>query len=135
MNERWARGAVLAALLGLTLPASVPAVLACGHCLEDRIAAVYDHAMVTEARAHRHPIVYLAVGSPGPETPARLARVRRQLAATPGVDAHSVRTDSDAAAAAFSFDPARLDWSSWMPRLRTLAGGGVRCDTLRVVRH
>jgi hypothetical protein len=105
---------------------------ACGHCLEDRIAVVYDHAMVTAARARRHGVVYLAVGNPGAASTARIERVRRALGTMPGVDARSVRTDVSAAVAAFSFDPARAPLDALVPRLRALAGPGVRCDTLRV---
>ena len=35
--------------------------LACGYCVEDKIATVYDHAAVTQARAQKQTTVYFAI--------------------------------------------------------------------------
>jgi hypothetical protein len=131
----WARGAWIALVCTLLPAVGAAPARACGHCLEDRIAVVYDHAMVSAARARHHGVVYLAVGNPGAASTARIERVRRALAAMPGVDAGSVRTDVSAAVAAFSFDPVRAPLDALVPRLRTMAGPDVRCDTLQVDRR
>ena len=98
----WLRAAVAAA--GLLAGG---AALACGHCVEDRIAAVYDHALVQRALASGHSIAYFAWDG----AMARNDALRRQLlalaAAVPGVDKGGVRVSMEPAAIAVAFDPRR----------------------------
>lgn len=92
-----------AALLALLL--APPAALACGVCVEDKIAAVYDHAGVQQALAAKRTVVFFAIdgklvaGEASKRSIARLAR------ATPGVDAKSVRVSVELASLALAFDP------------------------------
>ena len=95
------RGALLA-LLFVCAPA-----LACGVCVEDKIAAVYDHAAVQQAVAAKRTVVFfhidgkLVVSERSKRAIAELAR------ATPGVDPASVRVSCELASMALAFDGRR----------------------------
>src|SRR4051812_17484781 len=77
--------------------------LACGYCLEDKIAATYDHAVVTRALAQKHQVVFLHVEG------AALSRkvLEEALYSAPGVDRGTVRISADLLTVSFAFDPAR----------------------------
>ena len=93
------------ALLALLLATSQ--ALACGVCVEDKIAAVYDHAAVHQALTARKTVVFFAIDGKVVSD----ERTRRSIAdmarATPGVDARSVRVSTELASMALSFDARR----------------------------
>ena len=74
---------------------------ACGYCVEDKIAAVYDHQVVTRARQTRHEVVFLHVDG----TATRQALERAAYAA--GADRGTVRVSADLLTVSFAFDPRR----------------------------
>ena len=78
--------------------------LACGYCVEDKIAAVYDHAALTQARAHKHTTVYFAIDGTVRDTRAGLEKVVQSV---PGVQKGSARVSIEAQALAVTFDPRR----------------------------
>lgn len=93
-----------AALLALLVSSEA---LACGVCVEDKIAAVYDHAAVQQAYAAKRTVVYFHIDG-------KLVvneRTRRSISdiarATPGVDAASVRVSCELASMALAFDGRR----------------------------
>ena len=98
------------------------AAIACGYCVEDRIAAVYDHALLQRTLASKHQIVFFAWD--GPLTRSEAAR-QKMLAlgeATPGVDKGSTRVSMEPAALAVAFDPQRSSIQSIQAALqKTLA--------------
>lgn len=78
--------------------------LACGYCVEDKIAAVYDHAAVTRAAAQKHTVVYFAIdGAIGDSASFLKSTVERMK----GVEKGSARVSVEAAALALTFDPRR----------------------------
>ena len=82
-------------------------VLACGHCDEDRIAAVYDHALSQRTLALKHEIIFFAWD--GAVTLSNESR-QKMLAlgeAVPGVDKGSMRVSMEPAALAVAFAPQR----------------------------
>ena len=91
-----ARRALLAALLALPLPS-----WGCGICIEDRIAAVYDHAVVSRAVAAKHEVVFMHVE--GNATRQAL----EQAASAAGADRGTVRVSADLLTVSFAFDPKR----------------------------
>ena len=101
------RALALAALLALSQPA-----LACGYCVEDKMAAVYDHAAVTRALALKHQVAYFHVEGqlvPGPETKRALEGIANGVG---GVDAGSARASPESAALSVAFDPRRTTVAS-----------------------
>src|SRR5215213_9019935 len=81
----------LALLLALLLALVTPTALACGHCVEDKIASTYDHAVITLALAQKHHVAFFHID--GPIVPGDAARksMEQMAESTPGVDKGSVR--------------------------------------------
>ena len=100
--------ALTAAIVATALAAGAPAASACGVCVDDKVAATYDHALIERAAANRQQVVFVAVDGPvdGGALGAKVAKANVK-----GVVAGTVRVS--AAPAAFSFvlaareDPAR----------------------------
>jgi len=78
---------------------------ACGYCVEDKIAAVYDHAAVTRSLTAGRTTVFFALD--GALKHGAAARIEKLAAAVPGVEPASVRVSTEAAALALAFDPKR----------------------------
>ena len=74
---------------------------ACGYCVEDKIAAVYDHAVITRAAAAKHQVVFMHVEG------AATRPALEQAANAAGADRGSVRVSADLLTVAFAFDPQR----------------------------
>ena len=83
------------------------AALACGHCVEDRIAAVYDHALLQQTVARKHQIAYFALEGRLPRDDATRQKLRALVEATPGVNQGSTRVSLEPGALAIAFDPRR----------------------------
>lgn len=82
--------------------ALAPRAWACGACVEDKIAATYDHAVVQGAAARGRVIVFCELsGSIDP------SRVRKAAAGIRGLDRASVRISANPGALSFALDPAR----------------------------
>jgi hypothetical protein len=81
--------------------------LACGFCVEDKMAGVYDHATVSGAIARNHHVAFFHIDgelAPGPATKRALEGLANDLA---GVDRGSVRVSLESAALSVAFDPQR----------------------------
>jgi len=91
----------------LLFAASASDAFACGVCVEDKIAAVYDHKVVTSAHDAGHQIVFCAIE--GDILPGNTLshKMRQALESIAGVDRGSVRVSLDTASLSFAFDPAR----------------------------
>ncbi len=119
---------------GLVLALQAPAALACGYCVEDKIAAVYDHAVVARALGRKHHVVFFHID--GPLAPGE--RTRRALEAiaesTEGVDTGSARMSVESASLAVAFDPRRTSIVDLQKALeRKLAAKKLSLLPLRVM--
>lgn len=98
-----------ACAIALPLAAGLAAgAWACGVCVEDKVAATYDHALVREAAAKGRVVVFCALeaGVTADEDRAGLERELKRLAAgVRGVDARTVRTSTAPPAFSFVLDP------------------------------
>ena len=94
-------------LLALLLALASTAASACGYCVEDRIAAVYDHALLQRAQASKHELAYFAWDGPMTRNAASRQQLQALLEGTPGVDKGSARVSMEPAALALAFDPQR----------------------------
>jgi len=103
------RAAPLAAgiALGLATALQPAGALACGHCVEDKIAAVYDHSVITRALAEKHQVVFFAMDGVLTTDEATRQMLERLAAGSRGVDPGSARVSTDAAALSVAFDPQR----------------------------
>jgi hypothetical protein len=92
------------ALAALALLAPAP-LLACGHCVEDRVAMVYDHGVVAAARDGNRRMAFYGIEGASARLAQAPGAVARALAPVRGVDAKSLRISLDALALSFSHDP------------------------------
>ena len=76
------------------------AAIACGACVEDKVAATYDHAVITQAiRSHRQ-VAFVAVDAPGAvNVGRRLAAAARKVR---GIDTTTMRTSQSPGALSFA---------------------------------
>jgi len=125
-----ARGGIAAALAALASSGA----LACGVCVEDKIAATYDHAVVTEAAARRHVVVFAAVEGSG--VPAEASRAVKEAAAKlKGVDRGTVRAADSPRALSFALDPRSATPEAALAAIqRAPRAAGVRLTLIRVLR-
>ena len=94
-------------LVALLLLVGAAGAQACGYCVEDRIAAVYDHALSQRVAASRHQLAYFAWDGPAERSEAARLRILALGEATAGVDHGSTRVSMEPAAIAVAFDPGR----------------------------
>jgi hypothetical protein len=126
-RARWTR--VAAALLFV----AAGGAQACGVCVEDKVAATYDHAVVMRAAKDHRVVVFAALD--GHVDGRRAAAAARAAAARAhGVDAASVRTADNPAAISFVVDPARQAPRAALQAVEKGAGvPGLRLTLLRIV--
>ena len=120
------------AALALALLALGADALACGYCVEDRVAAVYDHAVVVKSLDRGHPVVFL--GIEGPLAAADAKVVEGTLRGVPGMDPGSLRVSVPGAALSFAYDPKRGGLGPIMGGVeRRLAPKGLGLSLLKVI--
>ena len=119
------------AMLAFGLACSASWASACGYCIEDRVAAVYDHQMVegaVEAAPRRIPLIE---GGVADEVTRRA--VIGALEAT-GASKRTARVALPPAACSVAFDPARISLEGLVSRAnRRLAPKHIILAALRVV--
>ncbi len=107
--------------------------LACGHCVEDKIAAVYDHAVVVQALERKHHVAFFGIdGAIAPADGARAVKAAAESAH--GVDRGSARVSAESASLSVAFDPQRVPFAALEKQLqRKLAPRGLTLFTMRVM--
>ena len=92
---------------GLLLALQGPAA-ACGYCVEDKMATVYDHAIVTQALGRKHHVAFFAIdGALTPGDGARRA-IEALAESAHGVHKGSARVSVESASLSVAFDPQRV---------------------------
>lgn len=81
------------------------AALACGACVEDKVAATYDHAVISQAKAKHQQVLFVALDGPNAERAAQ--RITAAAAKVRGVETKTLRMS--ASPAAFSIAAARSE--------------------------
>jgi hypothetical protein len=78
---------------------------ACGYCIEDRVAAVYDHGVIAAARERRHRMAFFSLEGRLPAGDEVRRALARSLSSAAGVNAGSLRVSVESASLSLSFDP------------------------------
>lgn len=118
--------------LAAFLATLAPHAGACGVCVEDRVAAVYDHAVVEGAYRKGHAVAFLAIEG---ADAGGAKSVRAALGAVPGIEAGTVRVSVESASCSVAFDPARASAAAIAAEAnRRLARSRTRLSLLRVGR-
>jgi hypothetical protein len=125
----------IARLVSLTLSAGLSAsALACGVCIEDKIAATYDHAVVMRAVA-RHQLLVFGEITGAADMKAATGRITRAALLVRGVDRQSIRVSVSPPAFSFALDPAAQAAESAVADLqKRLRTDGLTLSVLRVMR-
>ncbi len=127
------RATLLGAGLLLALASSAPAH-ACGHCVEDKVAAVYDHGVESRARSLKHHVAYFAIDGPLVVNASVKQSIEDILKTMDGIDRGSVRVSLELAALSFSFDPHRKSFASVQQAIeKKLASKGLRLMELKFI--
>jgi len=98
--------------LAFALAVAAPNAQACGHCIEDKVAAVYDHAVVTAALARKHQVVFFALDGKLAGTEAERRLIEQTAQSAQGIDPGTLRVSSELASLSVAFDPARVSFAS-----------------------
>ena len=96
--------------------------LACGHCVEDKIARIYDHAVVTRAFDAGHSVAFFHIDgalAPGEGTRRLLEALANSAA---GVDRGSARVSIEGHALSVAFDARRAPFASMHQALEKKLG-------------
>jgi hypothetical protein len=116
--------AVAALLAGAASLAS-----ACGACVEDKVAATYDYAVVQNAMARGDVVVFCDVR--GRIDADRLRKAARKLG---GVDKTSIRVSTAPQALSFALDTAKQSIDDAAAALQRDAGG-LEIEVVRTIRE
>jgi hypothetical protein len=119
--------AMLAA--GVALVAGV--ANACGFCIEDREAAVYDHAVLATAQARNHSVAFFAIeGQIRTDEASRRAVVAALESAG---DKSTARVALPSASCSVAYDPARISLARLAAHAnKALASKGLKLEPLRL---
>jgi hypothetical protein len=117
-------------VIGSVLLVASSQAFACGYCVEDKIAATYDHGVVTRAFGQKHQVVFLHVEGTVPS--GRL--LERAIYSAPAVDRDSARVSADLLTVSFAYDPARATLGATQSRIeKALAAHGVSLVVFEVM--
>jgi len=131
--SRVARARLASAALAAALAACAPAAFACGVCVEDKVAATYDHGVITTALGRGHVVVFAEVkgaGSAGAMTQA----ARKAAATVRGVDRASVRVAEQPTVLSFALDGKVRTPAQALAAMERAAANRVKLELLKVMR-
>jgi hypothetical protein len=105
----------------------------CGYCIEDKVAAVYDHGVITAALDRHHQMAFFAIEGTLPTRGESRRIFAKALLAAKGIDASSLRVSMDSASLSLSYDDKRISSDRIMRILnRKLAARGLSVSLLEV---
>ena len=114
--------------------AAALAAQACGVCVEDKVAAAYDHAVVERAREKGEVVVFAQVRGRGASAES-VGAARAAGKRVSGVVARSVRGSSDLEAISFALDPRVRSPEAALAAVERAAGAAVvKLELLKVLR-
>jgi hypothetical protein len=120
----------------LSLFAAAPMLAAaCGVCIEDKMAATYDHAVITSAVNQGHAVVFAEMIGVPSSNAAQTRKIIQAFEATPGVDRGSVRVSLNPAAISFAIDERKTEVQGIFAAAKSTLKSGVRFEIIRTLRH
>src|SRR5438034_9193578 len=119
---------VVAISIGVPIPGR-----ACGACVEDKVAATYDHAVIRTAIAKRQQVVFVAVDGPIPASQIG-TRITAAASRVRGVQAGTLRTSIAPPAFSFALDGAQKPEAALAGFREAVGDRSARLTLLRVMR-
>ncbi len=114
--------------IGAGLLALAAASWACGVCVEDKVAATYDYAVMQQAASKGRVMVFCEVS--GAVDAPRIRNAARQVR---GLDRSSVRLSTQPAALSFALDPAQQSPQAAVSALQRAVPPGTRLSIVKLV--
>jgi hypothetical protein len=121
-------------ILALLLAVAPMLAAACGVCIEDKMAATYDHAVITLAFNRGHAVVFADMLDVASSSADQTRKIIQAVEAAPGVDRGSVRVSYNPAAISFAFDERRADAQKVLVAAESALKSGVHFSLIRAVR-
>ena len=123
-----AASAALATAVAALCAVAPAASHACGACVEDKVAATYDHGAVQRAAARGDVVVFCELA--GPFDPARLKAAARGAL---GVRSESVRVSVQPAALSFVIEPQLASPQTAVDVMQRAVAPGTRLTIVRLL--
>ena len=111
-----------------------PEALACGVCIDDKIASCYDHAVVTQARKQGHAVAFFALDGSLPAREDVRSALLKAVQGAKGVLRGTARVSLENAALSFAYDPGRASSAEVAAAIeKRLGGPRLKLRLLRVI--
>ncbi|HSQ02554.1 MAG TPA: hypothetical protein VLN59_00885 [Burkholderiales bacterium] len=112
----------------------IPPGYACGYCIEDKMASVYDGALVAQAVRDKHRVAFFALVGPLSPDAAKREAIVHLVESVRGIDRHSTRLSVENAALSFSFDANAVPFALLHRTLaRKLSSHGLSLELVSVM--
>lgn len=85
--------------------------MACGHCIEDKIAAVYDYSVVSKAVSEKHTVIFFGVEGPLVVNLATKQFLQTAVSGIKGVDSNSARISLETGSFSLAFNPKTVSYA------------------------
>ena len=123
----------LLAMVAAVLAAAAGTASACGYCIEDRVAAVYDHEAVEGALARHRNVAFFGIDGDVAVTEASRRALVSAVENAGGVKG-TARVALDNAALSVAYDPGRTSLASLAAAAnKPLAAKGLALSPLRLI--
>ena len=107
----------VAYLLASLLLMITSSVMACGHCIEDKVAAVYDHAIVAKAVHEKHVVAFFGIEGPLVVNSASKQDIQKMLSSINGVDPNTSRISLETGSISFAYNPTLISYPALLDSL------------------
>lgn len=104
-------------LLASLLLVSTSSVIACGHCIEDKVAAVYDHTVVSKAVSEKHIVAFFGIEGPLVVNAASKQEIQKIISSINGVDPNTSRISLETGSISLSFNPVLISYPALLDGL------------------
>ena len=123
-------GTLIAMVMALSAPT---AVHACGACVEDKVAATYDHSVIHASIAKHRQVVFVAVDGTVDINKVG-ARIAAAASKVHGIVGGTLRTSIEPPAFSFALDGAENSNRAVADFRKALADSGVHLTLIRIMR-
>jgi hypothetical protein len=107
----------VASLFASLLLMSTSSAIACGHCIEDKVAAVYDHAIVVKAVHEKHVVAFFGIEGPLVVNTASKQDIQKIIGSINGVDLNTSRISLETGSMSLAFNPTLLSYPTLLDSL------------------
>lgn len=97
-------------LLASLLLISSSSVIACGHCIEDKVAAVYDHTVFLKAANEKHIVAFFGIKGPLIVNAASKQEIQKIISSINGVDPNTSRISLETESFSLAFNPGLISY-------------------------